>query len=405
MLATAGLRNVVIMCGKMLSGSSNSHSDYLNHTGIDTIMTHIHDAKDMLSNIKLFLKGGWSHVKPDQLSIRLLTGGWMNTVIFVGLPADHLESDHPSSVVYRLYGGTVNTNTVNFVMSEYTDMLTCYELGRSGRAPHIYGLIPGGRIEEFIEGHLLRHDEMSDPVIMGCLGEAFAAYHALHLPIPRTPSQSFDFMLQKTPVMQWLDKRSELEMVFPHLEFGFYDRDFDATINWLICTHDKIESPVVFCHCDNGLINIMVRERPVEGEKRVVLIDYENSKYLPRSLEFGWMFMNKTIKWDDEQSKVSGSAYPNPEQRKVFFEAYIKEVACQPNYPYVRQDLNSFEHLELEAAFGALVVTAALAMSLRRRCGEILKKRGESFVTVIPHLDRLHDDLMAQFTETYRALV
>ena len=367
-------------------------------------------ATEMLTNIQQFLKGGWSNIQPDDLSIRKITGGYCNVVYCVERPRANSEdedvADNPYRILYRQYGGTklgnyIRQSSVTTVNNETQETLIFYESGRAGRAPQIYGVFAGGRIEEFIDGHTMREEELSDPDILKHAGEAFAAFHALRPPLPDN-SQSLIEKLAEQTAPEVIDKaRADLSKSHPHMNQDFLDVHLDEGREWLLRTIPKIESPVVLTHFDNNLLNVMVRDEPVSDQKKVLLIDYEMSKYMFRFYDLGCFFVNKTLKWDGKDTKVSGSAYPTAEERKLLLQAYIREIDRQPRYPQVDDArTNSLAHVMLEADVGALVVCVMMADRMRRVAGQLVHVE-ESFLTLIPHMNNQFLILKKEFEEKY----
>ena len=367
-------------------------------------------ASEILSNVQQFLKGSWSNIKPADLSIRKIAGGHCNIVYCVERPSANPEdeemADSPLRILYRQHGGTklgnfIRQTNVIGVTSETQEMLIFYESGKTGRAPQIYGIFPGGRIEEFIDGHTIRYEELSDPDILKQTGEAFAAYHALRLPLP----DNSQFVIQKLAEQiapEVTDKaRADLSKSHPHIDLNFLDVSLEDGREWLLKTITKIDSPVVLTHFDNNLLNVMVRDAPANDQRNVLLIDYEMSKYMVRLYDFGCFFVNKTLKWDGKDTKVSGSAYPTAKERELFLQAYIGEISQQPRYPYVEDPhTNSLAHVTLEADVGSLVVCVMMTDRMRRSVVQLVHVE-ESFLTLLPHINKLFHILKKEFDEKY----
>lgn len=66
-------------------------------------------------------------------------------------------------------------------------VLTYYEVARAGLGPMLLGIFDGGRIEEFLEGATLDSQDMTKLDILGNIGRKLAKFHALQIPVDRTP--------------------------------------------------------------------------------------------------------------------------------------------------------------------------------------------------------------------------
>ena len=370
-------------------------------------------ALEILDNMQRFLGTTWTGLSLKDISIHKISCGYCNTVYRVERAAAQHEAVEPGSssssssprrLLYRKYGGTQIGDFIRqqaLVGSETAETLIFYESGRSGRAPLIYGIFAGGRIEEFIDGHTMSPDEMSDHEILSEAAAAFAAFHALRLPLPNAVPVFMDRLKQPTTPQEIDDIRTELSNTYPELDATFLDVDLSSEIAWILRTIPLIRSPIVLNHHDNNLLNVMVRDEVKEGQKKVMLIDYEMSRYMFRCYDLGWFFVNKTLQWNGKDTKMSGSAYPTPEERRVFLTAYAHEVSQQASHPsHGDEQSNSISQLMLEADFGAVMACAIMATRLRLSVLRLLAVE-RSFATLPPYFIRLYSVLKADFDQNH----
>ena len=75
-------------------------------------------------------------------------------------------------------------------------------------------------------------------------------------------------------------------------------------------------------------MNVLVKNDPKEGERKIVLIDFEFVMRNYRAFDIGGHFMQKLFKWFDEESKVVKGCRPYSELEKRDF---CREYAAQWN--------------------------------------------------------------------------
>lgn len=74
------------------------------------------------------------------------SGGLSNLLYFCSLPSTHTPvTGEPSQVLLRMYGQLLDKNDTKITDSVITMMLSERNLG-----PKLYGIFPGGRLEEYI---------------------------------------------------------------------------------------------------------------------------------------------------------------------------------------------------------------------------------------------------------------
>jgi len=74
------------------------------------------------------------------------SGGLSNFLYYCSLPATHTPlNGEPSQVLLRMYGQLLDGNDAKVTDSVITMLLSERKLG-----PKLYGIFPGGRLEEYI---------------------------------------------------------------------------------------------------------------------------------------------------------------------------------------------------------------------------------------------------------------
>ena len=358
-------------------------------------------AKEIVHQVQRFVTS-WSDVQVHDIEINRISVGYLNTVYAVKRLTPDGGQNGPNMILFRKYGGTKLSETlknrpVRVIGTETEQTLIMHQLGKSGRSPRIYGVFTGGRIEEYISGHTLTPDDLSDPLVLTGFAEAFAAYHSLKMPFTLSNDYSINRMKERLSDRRE-EYRSKLTASYPGINTDFMDFDLEDGRDWYFRNVDAIQSPTVFSHVDNNYLNFMIRDSEVEGRNKYLIIDYEMSRYGQRFFDLGCFFVNKTLVWNGKDSKNSGHPYPDEEQRRIFLEHYSRMVQ---NGNDGQSKIDSLQHLTLEADFGAV-------FTCLRYCDNIIKMAAElasveqAFVTsLVPHLQQLYTQLRSDFDRKY----
>lgn len=311
------------------------------------------------NTISKFLHKEWAKTTPRDITVSPLKGGYLNTLYIVennGLPPQHKE---PRKVIMRIIGEGIHWNSKfdleehGFVVNtEVSEALIYQHQSRTGNGPKIFGVFPGGRIEEFIKSHTLKHIEAERPEFITDVARAYARYHSTDLPLERN-------QLHKLFKNIIIDKE-----VFKIPQFKESKVDFDSllSVDWnyeqesLKRVIESIASREIFVHFDCHFLNILVREMDEEEfvknlNLRVMLIDYEFSFYGPRMFDFGDHFNAKMF--DASNSGSSGHPYPPENQRRLFLREYLKEWKTM-NPDRFDPEIDNEEHLLFESEIGSL---------------------------------------------------
>jgi choline/ethanolamine kinase len=105
-----------------------------------------------------FLSGSWKKINSHDMVFKSITGGTSNILYYCSLPSTHTPlNGEPSQVLLRMYGqlhsepaegpnGTGSSQAVATV----TDSVIFMMLSERNLGPKLYGIFPGGRLEEYI---------------------------------------------------------------------------------------------------------------------------------------------------------------------------------------------------------------------------------------------------------------
>ena len=138
------------------------------------------------TNFSLF-KGSWKTIHPHQLVLRQISGGLSNLVFYVGLPPGiKPKCREPPSILLRLFGELSAGPAQQYRLITETVVFTM--LAERNLGPKLFGVFPGGRLEEFIPGHPLTTCEMRSPEFSTHVARNVALVHSLEVPVGKEPT-------------------------------------------------------------------------------------------------------------------------------------------------------------------------------------------------------------------------
>jgi len=290
----------------------------------------------------------WKSCKPTTVSVKKLSGGYLNTIYAVSttetLAPRPDGQETPQKLVVRKAGqgvldrsllglGDDNHRDIISKSSGTNEIIVAAGLSDKGLGPTLYGVFDGtrGRVEELLQGHTLTMEDIKDEKsgIERALAEGYARFHIMELPLPLLTSEDGRLMshLNFAPI----SKENEAKLKSMGIEtFLFNTVDWDTELKWTEDNLRKLKSPIVVTHYDANFLNIWVRDEPVKVfdnlESLVVFLDFELVRNIYRAVEFGGHFIHRMIKADGINGKSSGHPFPTMEERRSFLEMYQKEL-------------------------------------------------------------------------------
>jgi len=117
------------------------------------------------------LKGlpGWSGLTAEQLEVDVVQGGLTNQLYKLSRGGSGAPVD---PVLLRIYG----LGTDDFFCRE--EEIAAFEaLSAVGAGPRCFGVFPGGRLEQFLNGRTLAREDVKDPSISDQIAIAMAKFH------------------------------------------------------------------------------------------------------------------------------------------------------------------------------------------------------------------------------------
>ncbi|KAH9283948.1 Choline kinase A2 [Echinococcus granulosus] len=329
------------------------------------------------------LMGPWAN--SQNVDIEEVGGGLSNYLYVATLKAGtgDVSDMTPTKVFIRVYGELLRSNMNSIIL----DAVLFALLSEKRLGPKLYGVFPGGRIEEFVESRTLRTEELAYPSVRDCVALHMGALHSLTLPVPKMPTFIFKtmakFLQQLTGTRQPPMRRllssaaaaasstnatlgvgtaSEEENGLPddvlinnpppgslttsqlfgstssigsipepqsHLFKFVSEWRLVEEFEWLRTTFfgNMDRFPVRFCHNDVQENNLLLYKDPSKrGWFRLLTIDYEYGSYNFRCIDIGNFFNEWT--YNNRYPHHPGfaylpEAYPSREDQLAFWRKYL----------------------------------------------------------------------------------
>ena len=333
------------------------------------------------STICNFLTNDWPTTTSDDLVVSQLKGGLLNTVFIIENRGISSDAREPRKVLIRFLGGAGLVKDKNefadhgfVVNTEVGEALIYQHQSMTGNGPKLYGVFPGGRIEEYIPSHTLTHEEAAKCVFLKDLARAYARFHQIDLPLQKNlQPQVFPEVKFNRELISKLDK-------------NIVDVDLLLSIDWnremklMKRVVDSVKSKDVLLQYDLQFLNILSRDDYPECMKkghdlRVVLIDYELALYGKRLIDLGGHFVFRLVDFKS-QTKMSGHEFPGEKQRLYFIREYIEEIKRLKPNDFDPNGIDNENHLMMEADIGALYFALSKVVAVLSLAESFLKEPG-----------------------------
>ncbi|KAF7258491.1 hypothetical protein EG68_04934 [Paragonimus skrjabini miyazakii] len=302
------------------------------------------------------LAGSWA--VSDNVEVQELRTCGLSNYLFMANLKDHVpvQMDEPRKVFLRVYGEVLRSSVDSIVL----DSVNFAILSEKRIGPRLYGVFPGGRIEEYIESRTLAFSELSIPNVIQAIARHMARIHGLNMPFCKQPT--FMFKMSERFLAQLTGVRKPPCRPVPNLSSASllalereYIEDSDHTTNgclpevdfqtvqelavrfrlleeyeWL---KDELQKrtenpfPVVFCHNDLQENNVLVLNDPKPTDIYEILpIDFEYAGYNYRGFDVGNHFNEWCFDYTYPESPYFAydlDLYPSREQQAQFWTEYL----------------------------------------------------------------------------------
>ncbi|ODN04629.1 Choline/ethanolamine kinase [Orchesella cincta] len=250
-----------------------------------------------------YLHGAWKQIDSKDLIIKRVSGGLSNWLYHCSLPLSLTpQHNEPLQVLLRFYGQVHGEGALESLITESVifTLLSERKLG-----PRLYGVFPGGRVEEFIPARPLLTVELRDTELSLLIAQKTAQIHGLNIPISKEPSWLWGTMDRwMANVRECLANPSSVTDCSRETLQTLIDFNLDAELTWLKQFLPAVNSPVVFAHNDLQEGNILIRPEWETPDEKLVLIDFEYCSYNYRGFDLANHFGEWSYNYNVE-------AYPN----------------------------------------------------------------------------------------------
>ncbi|XP_073822783.1 choline/ethanolamine kinase isoform X2 [Musca autumnalis] len=378
-----------------------------------------------------YLNGRWKEVPTEQLIVKRISGGLSNFLYYVSLPQEcnsttttnevndsvastssssalaHSDNDEnrneqdfndllsagdcngnkrkrydsssstlasyrqkePKEVLLRIYGQSHGEDALEQMI---TESVVFALLSERHFGPRLYGIFPGGRLEQYIPARALLTSELAIPEISMKIAEKMAEIHTLNIPMSKEPDWLWNCM------ERW--QRYLPDILKPNSKWSDQDIvnfmrgvDYDAEVLWLRGVINQHNYPVLFCHNDMQEGNILMKTTTndeaeatedvalenismssedattVIGQKKpdldssgdsaienangctvpdLKIIDFEYCAYNYRGFDLANHFLEWTFNYNRSDAPFYyflKENYPTTEQRHQFIRTYLKK--------------------------------------------------------------------------------
>ena len=287
---------------------------------------------------------------------------YCNQVYFVSTSKTKKE---PKKIVIRKYGGNLAGDTSSLKpLTTAQELVLLTELFSRNLSAKLYGFFDGGRIEEFVDSHIMTEEESYTESYERDFAINLARFNAVDAPLPK-PGYDFRVVLRDRTNASKENFEKFLTEPESSMVHEAARHDWDAELDWL-CTLLKPEyHRMVLMHWDAHLSNIGVRHNKESSDISTILFDYELSNYNMRGKDVGLFLLSRVEMIGGKNTREFTSReecmFPEPEKCRSFVEAYMKECSILFD-DWDESGKDSFDHIMMEAIIGGMVSCISFMM-------------------------------------------
>lgn len=365
-----------------------------------------------------YLTGHWKTISPADIVVKKINGGLSNFLYYVSLPTSDNNSQfiqqhstapqgsedyfqlngdsselitsennngeqlpsvvgrqpnsEPTEVLLRIYG-EVHGEEDDALGGIISESVVFALLSERNFGPKLYGIFPGGRIEQYLNARALLTRELAVPKIYQKIAEKMAEIHTLDIPMSKEPEWLWNCIDRWLKTLNSILTRTDWGNKTPLVDV-VRSFDFRKEKAWLQSVINEGNYKVVFCHNDMQEGNILYSnsnnsdktsgssdcQESVEDELKkqyiqirnddepdLQIIDFEYCAYNYR----GFDLANHFIEWTFDYSNLEApfyyhrkQHYPTTEQRQSFYSSYLRKLHEDlSGYTPTEQDLSDMD--------------------------------------------------------------
>ncbi|CAF1475833.1 unnamed protein product, partial [Didymodactylos carnosus] len=207
------------------------------------------------------------------------------------------------------------------------DSVVCTLLSERRLGPHVHGIFPEGRLEEFVEAECLLVNEIRDEIISRQIAQMLGELHQLDMPLVKEPIwlyKTIDHFISDLPSDLHKFEIVEDQHIFQEIRAVCNFHEEAAELKKILAT---IESPVCFTHNDFQPGNIL---RINTFPEKLTVIDFEYCSYNYRGFDIGNHFCEFIFDYKSAKGwpffNFNYELYPNEKQQLNFINSYIEAI-------------------------------------------------------------------------------
>ncbi|XP_054280385.1 choline/ethanolamine kinase-like [Macrosteles quadrilineatus] len=310
-----------------------------------------------------FLPGAWRNIQYTDLLVDRVSGGLSNLLYCCQL-ADHVKSfeQEPRKCLIRFYG---QVNRERALETLITECMILTLLSERQQGPRLYGVFPGGRLEEYIAARSLLTKELAVPAISEGIAQNLATMHLMDVPMNKSPSRMWNLMERWLETAEYLVEQGFSDNAdWENMILKLQELDVRAEYNWLRNILKEVSSPVVFCHNDLQEGNILLRQSEDGSDPPLdhvtaddlVFIDYEYCSYNWRGFDMANHFLEWMYDYKNDSHPYFWARpverHATKDQKERFVNAYLETLKNSPGYKEKPED--TVENIMKEIEFYTL---------------------------------------------------
>ncbi|KAI9559009.1 hypothetical protein GHT06_015798 [Daphnia sinensis] len=279
------------------------------------------------------LRPQWSF---DKMKFQIFNGGITNQLIGV-----YQNEDNSDTVLVRVYGE--NTERIIDRENEIKIMQLLYPLGLSAR---VYATFTNGLIYQYMIGKTLDEKSCYDPNIYPLVAHKMAEIH-LQLPIYKQFYDGIDRAILWDKIKCFIVSCCETsggEKLTKAIKNQSLPskQNLIQELEWLKSHLENVNSPLVLCHNDLLLANVLYDEK----SKTVHFIDFEYAGPNYRAYDIANHFNEFSV-------ANNWLSYPNENFRREWLQAYLKvfDNVEHVEEKKLQQVMDEIEHFRLASHF------------------------------------------------------
>lgn len=291
-----------------------------------------------------YLSGSWKSISSSDMVFRSVSGGMSNFLYYCSLPETHTPLvGEPHQVLMRMYGQIHEGAEAKVTESVIFMMLSERKLG-----PKLYGIFPGGRLEEYIPARAMTCEELKSSEMSATIARKMAKVHTLNVPINKEPTWLFEKMQNWMNFVKGEIRLDKLNDEQKEIAVDLLSQDFEKEFAWLKPVLLKAKSPVLFCHNDLQEGNILVPEGVAAFEDKIVFIDFEYCSYNFRAFDIANHFCEWCFDYCNPEYPhffAREGEYPSISQQLNFIRSYLKNFDSTCKETEIPIEVNNEDHL------------------------------------------------------------